>query len=74
MQDPTFDEDAGYRQQTIIDIPVVRHSGEPLHLQLLHFLALIEGRADAAAELDTLLAAHVVIDQIGRSAQADGIR
>ncbi len=74
VQDPTFDEDAGYRQQTIIDIPVVRHSGEPLHLQLLHFLALIEGRADAAAEIDSLLPAHVVIDQIGRSAQADNAR
>jgi predicted dehydrogenase len=70
VQHPTFDEDAGYRQQTIIEIPVVRYPGEPLQLQLQHFLALIEGRADVAAELDSLLPAHAVIDQIGRSARA----
>lgn len=69
VQDPSFDEDAGYRQQTIIDIPVVRHPGEPLQLQLQHFIALIEGRADHIVELDSLLPAHVAIDRIGRSAR-----
>ena len=68
VQDPAFDEDAGYRQQTIIDIPVVRHPGEPLQLQLQHFLGLIGGTLDAAAELDTILPAHAVVDEIARSA------
>ena len=43
MQDAGFDEEAGYRQQTIIDIPIIRHPGEPLQLQLAHFVDLIEG-------------------------------
>ena len=67
VNESLFDEDAGYRQQTIMEIPVVRHVGEPLQLQLQHFVALIEGRADAAAELDTLLAPHDVIAQIAGS-------
>ena len=64
-----FDEDAGYRQQTIIEIPVIRHPGEPLQLQLQHFLGLIDGTEDAAAELDSLLPAHDVIDRIERVAR-----
>ncbi len=59
-----FDEDAGYRQQTIMEIPVVRHVGEPLQLQLQHFLGLIDGSRDAAAEIDSLLAPHEVIARI----------
>lgn len=65
-----FDEDAGYRQQTIIEIPVVRHPGEPLQLQLQHFVDLIEGAADAEAEIDSLLAPHAVIDQVEEAARA----
>lgn len=67
-QESSFDEDAGYRQQTIIEIPIVRHPGEPLQLQLQHFIALIEGREDFGAELDTLLLPHRVIDQIAAAA------
>ena len=63
-----FDEDAGYSQQTIIEIPVVRHPGEPLQLQLAHFVDLIEGRADPDAERDTLWLSHSLIDQVGASA------
>lgn len=68
VQGNEFDEDAGYSQQTIIDIPVVRFLGEPLQLQLQHFLAMVEGRVDAAAELDGVLAAHVVVDAVLRDA------
>ena len=68
VQESGFDEDAGYRQQTIIDIPVVRHPGEPLQLQLAHFLALINGAADVAAERDTLLLPHRLIDRITTAA------
>jgi predicted dehydrogenase len=69
VEESGFDEDAGYRQQTIIDIPVIRHPGEPLMLQLAHFVDLIEGRADPDAERDTLLLPHLLIDQVGASAR-----
>jgi predicted dehydrogenase len=58
----TSDEDGlGYRQQTIIDIPVVRHLGEPLLLQLEHFVDLINGDADIDLERNSLLAPHAVV-------------
>jgi predicted dehydrogenase len=69
VQGSNFDEDAGYSQQTIIDIPIVRHPGEPLQLQLAHFVDLINGRADLDAERDTLLLPHRLIDQVGASAR-----
>jgi predicted dehydrogenase len=71
VQESSFDEDAGYSQQTIIEIPIVRHPGEPLQLQLAHFVNLIEGRADADAdaERETLLLPHLLIDQVGVSAR-----
>jgi predicted dehydrogenase len=69
VQASEFDEDAGYRQQTIIEIPVVRHLGEPLQLQLDHFLSLIDGTSDPNAELDGVLAPHAVVAAI---AQLDG--
>ena len=65
VQESGFDEDAGYMQQTIIEIPVIRHPGEPLQLQLAQFVDLIEGRADPDAERDTLLLPHALIDQVG---------
>jgi predicted dehydrogenase len=68
VQESGFDEDAGYRQQTIIEIPVVRHAGEPLQLQLQHFVDLIRGDADVAAERETLLQPHRLIDQVATSA------
>ena len=64
-----YDEDAGYSQQTIIEIPVVRHPGEPLQLQLDHFVRLIEGSVDADAERESLLLPHAVIDQVTASAR-----
>ncbi len=69
VEDPTFDEDAGYRQQTIIDIPIVRYTGEPLQLQLVHFLELLDGRRDAADELATLLSPHAVLRDVTESAR-----
>lgn len=59
-----FDEDAGYRHQSIIDIPVLRHVGEPLQLQLQHFVALVRGDLDAEAELDSILPAHRVVADV----------
>ena len=69
VQESEFDEDAGYVQQTIIEIPVIRYPGEPLQLQLAHFVDLIEGRSDLDAERETLLLPHSLIDQVGRSAR-----
>jgi predicted dehydrogenase len=48
-----------YRAQTIIDVPFVRHSGEPLALELEHFVALARGEVDMEAERATLLAPHI---------------
>ena len=51
---------AGYRAETVIDIPFVRHTGEPLALQFAHFLDLVSGRADACAERNSILPAHEI--------------
>lgn len=53
-----------YRSDTIVDIPFVRHAGEPLALQFEHFLALVRGAADATAELRSLVVPHQVADAI----------
>jgi predicted dehydrogenase len=66
----SFDEDAGYSQQTIIDVPVIRHVGEPLQLQLEHFLALIHDDTLAEAELDTLIGPHAVVESVGDNARS----
>lgn len=47
-----------YRAETVVDIPFVRHAGEPLALQFEHFLDLVEGRVDADLERRRLLPAH----------------
>jgi hypothetical protein len=48
-----------YRARTMIDVPFVRHSGEPLALEIEHFAALARGEIDMEAERATLLAPHV---------------
>ena len=49
-----------YRTETVIDIPFVRHAGEPLALQLDHFLDLLDGTADADEERRSILPPHAV--------------
>ena len=58
---------SGYRQQTVIDIPVIQSGPEPLAAQLDHFLALIHGEADADAELASILPPHETVGQIVES-------
>ncbi len=70
VQANEFDEDAGYSQQTIIDIPVMRFLGEPLQLQLQHFVGLVNGSVDAEAELAGILAPHIAIEELTRLARA----
>jgi predicted dehydrogenase len=53
-----------YRQQTIIEIPALVSSREPLAAQLDHFLDLTAGLADPAAERQAILPAHRVIEQL----------
>ncbi len=57
-----------YRAETMVDIPFVRHAGEPLGLQLAHFLGLLS--ADAArvdAERETIVPPHRVVAELGRA-------
>lgn len=58
------DSDAGYRQQTIIDIPAIHDAREPLAVQLERFVALIRGTVDPVEELDSLLPPHEVVDAV----------
>lgn len=58
------DEEIGYRQQTIIDIPMLHHHGEPLMLQLDHFVSLIYGRHDVDIERSRIIGPHQVINDV----------
>ena len=49
-----------YRAETVVDIPFVRHGGEPLALQLRHFARLVNGDVDVDAERASILPAHEV--------------
>ncbi len=59
-----------YRQQTIIEIPALVSSREPLAAQLDRFLDLVNGSAEPGAERDRILPAHQVVDQVRRNAAA----
>lgn len=48
----------GYRSETLVDIPFVRHAGEPLALQFDHFLNLLADSADLEGELDSYELPH----------------
>jgi predicted dehydrogenase len=59
----------GYRASTEIDIPFVRHLGEPLALQFEHFLELVTGRGDHLAERVRIRSPHELMAEIeGRGA------
>ncbi|GCE77695.1 Gfo/Idh/MocA family protein [Cellulomonas biazotea] len=51
----------GYRQQTIIEIPELVTSQEPLAAQLDRFLGLVAGTVDAAEERAGILPSHRVV-------------
>lgn len=61
-----------YRAETIVDIPFVRHAGEPLALELEHFLDLCAGRGDPSAEIDRILASHALADEISKQCDPRG--
>lgn len=58
------DGGVGYRAFTEIDIPFVRHTGEPLALQFAHFLAMVVGRGDHGAERRRIRPPHVLMSEI----------
>jgi predicted dehydrogenase len=61
----------GYRQQTIIEIPVIRHIGEPLALQWAAFLELLGGDGDLVRrEAATVLPPHRVMFEARDAARA----
>jgi predicted dehydrogenase len=55
------DDGRGYRQQTIMDIPVVPNVREPLAVQLDRFVALARGDLDAAVERASIVPPHEVV-------------
>ncbi|WP_104088506.1 Gfo/Idh/MocA family protein [Cryobacterium sp. N19] len=58
------EEGRGYKQQTIIEIPELITSQEPLAAQLQHFLGLIDGSTDADAERRSIVPSHQVVAQL----------
>ena len=66
------DDGRGYRQQTIIDIPVVANVREPLATQLDRFVALARGEIDPAAERASVVPPHEVVAEALRIASRAG--
>jgi len=63
-EDSADGEGRGYRQETIIEIPELVSSEEPLTAQFKHFLRLIDGTADAAQERSSILPSHRIIEKV----------
>jgi predicted dehydrogenase len=63
------DSGLGYSQQTVIDIPVIRHQREPLASQLDVFVGLVRGSEDADAVRATLLPPHELLEQVRAAAR-----
>jgi predicted dehydrogenase len=55
-----------YRSETMIEVPFVRHSGEPLALQFDHFLDIVAEIEDASFELDSIAAPHRLAELVER--------
>lgn len=63
----------GYQSQTVIELPTILQSAEPLAAQLNHFLNLLElgaGSDEVLAERDAILPAHKVVHEATASALA----
>jgi predicted dehydrogenase len=56
------DPNIGYAQQSIIEIPVIQQTGEPLAKQLEHFLRLCNGKVDPESEAFSILPSHKALD------------
>jgi predicted dehydrogenase len=62
--DPATTNGLGYRQQTVIEIPELVSSREPLAAQLDHFVDLVGGVVDADEERDSILPPHRVVAEL----------
>jgi predicted dehydrogenase len=60
-----------YKQQTIIEIPTLVSSREPLAAQLDAFVDLLTGAGDAVAERAGILPVHRVVEQVRTNAGHD---
>lgn len=63
-------DDLSYKQQTIIEIPQLVTSREPLAAQLDQFISLITGSGDIKAERESILPAHRVVELVRDNAKA----
>ena len=57
-------EGRGYKQQTVIEIPELITSQEPLTSQFERFIDVVDGKIDAAAERASILPSHRIIDAV----------
>jgi predicted dehydrogenase len=72
VADQPSSDGVGYQQQTVIEIPTILQSAEPLAAQLSHFLRLLAlgaGADEVAEERDAILPAHRVVHEVTVSAQ-----
>lgn len=66
INEESIENGAGYKQQTIIEIPTLITNTEPLASQLDHFVDLIDEHNSArlSAERSSLLALHQILDKL----------
>jgi predicted dehydrogenase len=55
--------DSTYRQQTVIEIPVIKEPGEPLAKQWNQFVRLCNGSIDTEQEVNSILPTHELLDR-----------
>lgn len=64
MLESSTEDELGYRQQTIMEIPVIAHQGEPLRLQLDHFLSLLRSDVGRETEIESFVRPHAVLEGV----------
>jgi len=63
---PANDDGRGYKYETVIEIPEIASSREPLASQFDHFVDLVTGVADADVERRSIVPSHHVIAEVKR--------
>ncbi len=63
------DNPASYRTETMIEIPFVRHSGEPLAMQFDHFVNLATDFADRGNERRSIEPPHVLAELVSAASK-----
>jgi len=64
VSEDSIGDGPAYRQQTIIEIPEIITSTEPLTAQFARFNDVIDGRVSATDERATILPSHEVVDHV----------